>query len=59
VWSRRAQPRPSRSPAYQNVPECRAESRRLIESVVPEAHGTADDEKLDNTLSSIVGREKQ
>jgi len=53
-----ADPRPKPSPEYQKFLEVWAESRRLIESVVPEAHGKPLNEKLDNVVFD-VGREKK
>jgi hypothetical protein len=52
-----AQPRGKPSPAYAHFLEVWAESRRLIESVVPEAQGRPMNEKLENTVFD-VGREK-
>jgi hypothetical protein len=45
-----AEPRPKDSPQYMKFLEVWAESRRLIESVVPEALGQPMDGKLDKTV---------
>ena len=47
------EPRPKPSPAYAHFLEVWAESRRLIESVVPEAHGQPMNEKLDNAAFDV------
>jgi hypothetical protein len=52
------EPRPARSAEFTRFMEVWAESRRLIESVVPEAHGKPMNEKLDKAVFD-VGREKK
>ena len=53
-----AQPRPKHSPEYARFLEVWSESRRLIESVVPERHGKLLNEKLDDRVFD-VGRERR